>query len=146
MYRTNMQSRIIEEHCVSNQLRYHIVGSSGKFYSRAEIQDCLCFFRLLNNGNDRQALIRAFQTPKGRGIGPVAQNEFFTYAQKEMLQNNNPDNIPLPTLIEILLKLPNTTKSGNENNILSNRSRNYLSSFATSFQHFMIKAQNQTLP
>ena len=43
IYRTNAQSRLIEEACVEHNLRYVVRGSSGTFYKRAEIQDCMAF-------------------------------------------------------------------------------------------------------
>jgi DNA helicase-2/ATP-dependent DNA helicase PcrA len=49
IYRTNAQSRHLEEACVQKGLNYVIRGAAGGFYKRAEIKDCLCFLRWLNN-------------------------------------------------------------------------------------------------
>ena len=78
IYRTNSQSRFLEEACVSKNLPYVIQGGAGGFYKRAEVKDCLCFLRWLYNGNDESAMIRAFQTPS-RGLGDKAIAAFKTY-------------------------------------------------------------------
>jgi DNA helicase II / ATP-dependent DNA helicase PcrA len=78
IYRTNAQSRALEEACVQQNLPYLIFGSATSFYKRQEIKDCLCFFRWLYNGHDRSAMLRVFKTP-ARGIGDVALREFDDY-------------------------------------------------------------------
>jgi len=80
LYRTNAQSRDLEEACVKNNLPYVVWGSMGTFYSRAEIKDCLCFLRWINNGYDQSAMLRAFKTPP-KGIGGKAVIEFQAYCQ-----------------------------------------------------------------
>lgn len=105
IYRTNAQSRAIEEACVQANLPYLIRGSSGAFYKRAEIQDCLCFLRLLRNGRDESAMKRAIKTPS-RGIGDVAYQEFKLYCQKieEFYQLKYPDRA-VPTPFDVLISL-----------------------------------------
>jgi len=78
IYRTNAQSRALEEACVKQNLPYVIFGSATSFYKRQEIKDCLCYLRWLHNGRDRAAMLRAMSTPK-RGIGNVAVEEFESY-------------------------------------------------------------------
>ncbi len=78
IYRTNAQSRYLEEACVARNLPYVIRGGAGGFYKRAEVKDCLCFLRWLYNGNDESAMIRAFKTPS-RGLGDKAIVEFKEY-------------------------------------------------------------------
>ena len=80
IYRTNAQSRSLEEACVSHNLRYLVRGSAGTFYSCTEVKDCLCFLRLLCNGSDRAAFARAVGTP-ARGIGGVSLIEFWAYCE-----------------------------------------------------------------
>ena len=111
IYRTNAQSRAIEEACVQANLPYVIRGSSGAFYKRAEIQDCLCFLRLLRNGRDEAAMKRAIKTPS-RGIGDVAYQEFDSYCQKieEFYRSNYPDRA-VPTPFDVLISL---TDDGNK--------------------------------
>lgn len=78
IYRTNAQSRHLEEACVQHNLPYVIFGSATSFYKRQEIKDCLCFFRWLYNGRDRSSMLRAIETPK-RGLGDTAIREFDEY-------------------------------------------------------------------
>lgn len=78
LYRTNAQSRYLEEACVQQNLPYVIRGGAGGFYKRAEVKDCLCFLRWLHNGNDEGAMLRAIKTPS-RGIGDKALVEFREY-------------------------------------------------------------------
>lgn len=81
IYRTNAQSRYLEEACVQKNLPYVIRGGGASFYKRAEVKDCLCFLRWLHNGNDEGSMIRAMKTPS-RGIGDVAIREFKEYVEQ----------------------------------------------------------------
>lgn len=67
LYRTNAQSRTIEEAMLKVNIPYKIIGSF-YFYNRKEIKDLLCYLRLINNHNDDVSLLRCINTPK-RGIG-----------------------------------------------------------------------------
>lgn len=67
LYRTNAQSRLIEEEMLKNGIPYKIIGSF-YFYNRKEIKDLLCYLRLINNSLDDVSLLRVINTPK-RGIG-----------------------------------------------------------------------------
>ena len=67
LYRTNAQSRLIEEEMLKNGIPYRVVGSF-YFYNRKEIKDLLCYLRLINNNDDDVSLLRVINTPK-RGIG-----------------------------------------------------------------------------
>lgn len=68
LYRTNAQSRAIEESLVKANLPYKIVGGL-KFYDRKEIKDILAYLRLLANPQDNLSFRRIINEPK-RGIGP----------------------------------------------------------------------------
>ena len=67
LYRTNAQSRTIEEEMLKANIPYRVVGSF-YFYNRKEIKDLLCYLRLINNIDDDVSLLRVINTPK-RGIG-----------------------------------------------------------------------------
>lgn len=67
MYRTNAQSRVIEEILIKSDIPYQIVGGI-KFYDRKEIKDLLAYLRLISNPDDDISLIRIINVPK-RGIG-----------------------------------------------------------------------------
>lgn len=67
LYRTNAQSRLIEEEMLKNNIPYRVIGSF-YFYNRKEIKDLLCYLRLINNPHDDISLTRVINVPK-RGIG-----------------------------------------------------------------------------
>lgn len=67
LYRTNAQSRVIEEILIKSEIPYQIVGGI-KFYDRKEIKDILAYLRLISNPNDDLSLGRIVNVPK-RGIG-----------------------------------------------------------------------------
>ena len=69
LYRTNAQSRTVEEAMLKANIPYRVVGSF-YFYNRKEIKDLLCYLRLINNPNDDVSLSRVINVPK-RGIGNV---------------------------------------------------------------------------
>lgn len=67
LYRTNAQSRVIEEILIKSDIPYQIVGGI-KFYDRKEIKDILAYLRLLSNPDDDISLARIINVPK-RSIG-----------------------------------------------------------------------------
>lgn len=69
LYRTNAQSRAIEEILLNNVVPYRIVGAV-QFYKRKEIKDMLAYLRLITNPEDRVSLERIINEPK-RGIGAM---------------------------------------------------------------------------
>ena len=69
LYRTNAQSRILEEMLMRASLPYNIIGSL-KFYERKEIKDMLAYLRLVNSFSDRVSFERVINEPP-RGVGKV---------------------------------------------------------------------------
>ncbi len=67
MYRTNAQSRAMEDACMHRGMPYHVVGGM-KFYHRAEVRDIIAYLRLINNPGDDVSLMRIINKPR-RGIG-----------------------------------------------------------------------------
>lgn len=67
MYRTNAQSRLIEEAFMHAGIPYHLVGAQ-RFYGRREVKDIICFLRLVENPSDEVSLQRVIAVPP-RGIG-----------------------------------------------------------------------------
>jgi len=67
LYRTNAQSRLVEETFLQSGIPYKVVGSY-YFYSRKEIKDLICYLRLILNNDDEISLRRVINVPK-RGIG-----------------------------------------------------------------------------
>ena len=83
MYRTNAQSRALEEQFIRSGLRYVVVGSK-KFYERKEIKDMLAYLRLLLNPADTASLQRIINVP-ARKIGPKTLNELMMWAEQQGL-------------------------------------------------------------
>lgn len=81
LYRTNAQSRSIEEALMSYSIPYKIVGGL-KFYERKEIKDIIAYLKLIYNHNDSQALKRIINAPK-RGIGDTTLNKLTTFADEQ---------------------------------------------------------------
>lgn len=67
LYRSNAQSRVLEEALIQSQIPYRIYGGL-RFFERAEIKDALAYLRLIANRNDDPAFERVVNTPT-RGIG-----------------------------------------------------------------------------
>lgn len=67
LYRTNAQSRVVEEMFLKANMPYKVVGSY-YFYNRKEIKDLICYLRLILNNDDEISLRRVINVPK-RGIG-----------------------------------------------------------------------------
>ena len=78
-YRTNAQSRVIEESFVRSGLPYRIVGGT-KFYDRREIKDALAYLRSLSNPDDEVGWKRIVNIPK-RGVGDTSVRKVEAYAQ-----------------------------------------------------------------
>ena len=79
LYRTNAQSRLLEERMVVEGIPYNVVGGVN-FYSRAEIKDILAYLKTIDNGRDEVALRRIINVPK-RSIGATSLEKVATYAQ-----------------------------------------------------------------
>ncbi|MFF2092665.1 DNA helicase PcrA [Paenibacillus sp. NPDC058174] len=73
LYRTNAQSRVIEEILIKSDIPYQIVGGI-KFYDRKEIKDLLAYLRLISNPDDDISLLRIINVPK-RGIGDTTMGK-----------------------------------------------------------------------
>ena len=83
LYRTNAQSRVMEEACLKNNIPYKIIGSF-YFYNRKEIKDLICYLRLINNYKDDVSLLRVINVPK-RKIGEKTIDNISNVA----LENNS---------------------------------------------------------
>ncbi|MED3624961.1 DNA helicase PcrA [Neobacillus thermocopriae] len=78
LYRTNAQSRVMEEVLLKSNINYTIVGGT-KFYDRKEIKDMLAYLRLISNPDDDISLIRVINVPK-RGIGSSSLDKIADFA------------------------------------------------------------------
>ena len=126
MYRTNAQSRALEEQFMRAGMPYVVVGSR-KFYDRKEIRDVLAYLRLLYNPLDQAALERIINTPN-RKIGPKTLAEFLNWARAEQLA-------PFDALARIELH-PTLATAG----------KRALVSFATLMANLRTLAKEQPLP
>lgn len=78
LYRTNAQSRVLEEALRNRNIPYRIYGGLA-FYQRKEIKDAICFFRLALNPDDDEAFRRVVNTPR-RGIGDTTVSKVLAAA------------------------------------------------------------------
>jgi len=81
LYRTNAQSRVLEEILRGRNIAYRVYGGLA-FYQRKEIKDALSYFRLSVNPYDDEAMVRVINTPK-RGIGKTTVEKLQTTAIAE---------------------------------------------------------------
>ena len=80
LYRTNAQSRALEDALRRQSIPYVIVGGTA-FYRRKEIKDVLAYVRLLVNPSDSESLLRVINYP-ARGIGATTMEKVATYARE----------------------------------------------------------------
>ncbi|MBN1264357.1 MAG: UvrD-helicase domain-containing protein [Anaerolineales bacterium] len=80
MYRTNAQSRVIEEAFIRSNIPYRLVGAQ-RFYGRREVKDLIAYLRVIYNPKDQISLERIINTPT-RGIGAKSQQAFFEIAKQ----------------------------------------------------------------
>ena len=83
LYRTNAQSRLIEEKCISHNVPYRLVGGIN-FYQRKEIKDILSYLKTIANGRDDLAVQRIINVPK-RGIGAASIAKVTAWASEQGL-------------------------------------------------------------
>ena len=81
LYRTNAQSRVVEEMFLKMNMPYKVVGSY-YFYNRKEIKDLICYLRLILNNDDEISLRRVINVPK-RGIGDATIAKLETEAKEQ---------------------------------------------------------------
>ncbi|MBS4760314.1 MAG: exodeoxyribonuclease V subunit gamma [Clostridium sp.] len=93
LYRTNSQSRAIEEALISQGISYRMVGGL-KFYDRKEIKDLIAYLKIIYNRHDSQSLKRIINVPK-RAIGDTTVKKIqdiassMDYSMYEVIQNIN---------------------------------------------------------
>jgi ATP-dependent DNA helicase UvrD/PcrA len=77
-YRTNAQSRVLEDTLVRFELPYQVIGGT-KFYERAEIKDAVAYLQLLSNPADAISFVRIVNSPR-RGIGQTTEARLLSHA------------------------------------------------------------------
>ena len=116
LYRTNSQSRAIEEALRRMNIKYRIVGGLS-FYQRKEIKDILCYLRFVVNQNDEQALRRIINLPK-RGIGDSSIDKMVVAA--------NENSVNLWTVVSHI------------HQFMSGRAANLIDDFSMMIKSFMV--------
>lgn len=124
LYRTNNQSRALEEACMATGVPYRIYGGT-KFYDRAEVKTVICYLKLINNTDDSQSLRRVINIPK-RGIGDTTVKNLSDFA--------NSKDISLFEAIKIC-----------EDSEIAPKTRSKLKDFATLIQKFKDAQSSYTL-
>lgn len=104
LYRTNAQSRVLEESLIKASIPYKIVGGL-KFYDRKEIKDIIAYLRVIQNPVDNVSLKRIINTPK-RGIGKTTMDKV------ELLSIENDESI-YTTLLDADL-IPGLSKAAKD--------------------------------
>lgn len=126
LYRTNAQSRALEESLMRSAIPYKLIGGT-KFYERLEIKDILAYLRLTFNSSDSSALKRIINSPR-RGIGASTL--------KQIDDKANSLNISLFSALEDML----------DNEEFSSRSVQAIHKFAELIHEFKKQAQKTTIP
>ncbi|MEA3351666.1 MAG: UvrD-helicase domain-containing protein [Chloroflexota bacterium] len=121
MYRTNAQSRVLEEAFLAANMPYKLVGAQ-RFYGRREIKDVISYLRLVHNPKDEISLMRAINTPR-RGIGTKTIASLRTYAQQQRTSSG-----------EVLLGFNNAANSHGSH--FSTRAARVLSHFGKMLGHW----------
>jgi DNA helicase-2/ATP-dependent DNA helicase PcrA len=80
LYRTNAQSRSIEEGFIHYGIPYRVIGGT-RFYDRKEIKDIIAYLRVIYQPNDRVSFERIANIPS-RGIGAISLRTFFVWQQE----------------------------------------------------------------
>jgi DNA helicase-2/ATP-dependent DNA helicase PcrA len=130
MYRTNAQSRLLEEAFLRANLPYKIVGAQ-RFYGRREIKDMIAFLRLVHNPRDEVSLFRVINLPP-RGIGAKTIQNLRTRAQQLGISAG-----------ELLLQLTQDVDSPTEE-ALGGRALNVLIGFAHLLHTWRSAAETET--
>src|SRR5690606_35321229 len=121
LYRTNSQSRAIEEALRRMNIKYKIVGGLS-FYQRKEIKDLLSYLRFTVNHNDEQALRRIINLPK-RGIGPSSVDKMVVAAEDHSM-----------SLWEVICHV---------DQFITGRTANAIDDFATMIKSFVVSVNNK---
>jgi DNA helicase-2/ATP-dependent DNA helicase PcrA len=80
-YRTNAQSRVMEDTLVRKQIAYQVIGGT-KFYERAEIRDAIGYLVFLVNPQDQNAFTRIANSPR-RGLGQTSMSRVLSFAETQ---------------------------------------------------------------
>ena len=133
MYRTNAQSRLLEEAFLRANLPYRLVGAQ-RFYGRREVKDIICFLRLVHNSFDSVSLARVINVPP-RGVGSKTLLDLNQIAQENNL-----------TASEVLLSLGELGQKSPYWDTFSSRSASMLKHFGSLLMNWREFSQSNPLP
>ncbi|MEI6306843.1 MAG: 3'-5' exonuclease, partial [Deltaproteobacteria bacterium] len=125
-YRTNAQSRLIEEALAGDAVPYHIVGGV-RFYARMEVKDILAYLRLLDNPADEVSLKRIINVP-ARGIGQTTLDKISSLASSRGI-----------TLYKAM-------EEASQAGVLPTGTRSRVAAFSIMMEGFRSMIGNRTLP
>ncbi len=126
MYRTNAQSRAIEEAFIRYGIPYKLVGGV-RFYERREVKDVVAYLKLIHNPYDSVSLSRVINVPP-RGIGPRTLEELSRWAKERSL--------PIYAALQIVADEETEQKPS-----FSPRIMKALANFLTMLDHLMAKSE-----
>jgi DNA helicase-2/ATP-dependent DNA helicase PcrA len=124
LYRTNAQSRAMEDALRKRNIPYRVFGGLS-FYQRKEIKDMLAYLRLIVNPKDEESLKRVINYP-GRGIGQTTINKLVVAAQE--------NNLTLFDVVDQVGTLPLTINAGTKTKLIN---------FATLIKSFQVANATQ---
>ncbi|HUA13090.1 MAG TPA: UvrD-helicase domain-containing protein [Candidatus Sulfotelmatobacter sp.] len=130
LYRTNAQSRSLEEAFIRYGIPYRVVGGV-RFYDRKEIKDIIAYLRLIYQPNDSISFERIVNVPT-RGIGATSLNNFLTWQvgsglslEQALAEVDTAESVTpkareaLSSLADILASLKNLAKASNTTNLIN---------------------------
>lgn len=132
MYRTNAQSRAIEEAFVRYGMAYQLIGGT-RFYQRREIKDVIAYLKLIYNPLDSVSLTRIINVP-GRGIGRQTTNQLSQWARS------------LDISLYAALQLIAQQKPGIPSSPFSPRAARVLSDFLTLIERLITRGHQLSVP
>jgi ATP-dependent DNA helicase UvrD/PcrA len=127
MFRTNAQSRVLEEAFIRYGMPYRLVAGT-RFYERREVKDIIAYLRLIQNPHDTVSLRRIINVPQ-RGIGERSLDELSRWAQKQGVNEYK------------ALQLLAGSKDSSEELPFSARTVKALAGFAAMLENFIEKSQ-----
>jgi len=142
MYRTNAQSRVLEDAFIRAGMPYRLVGAT-RFYQRREIKDVLAYLRLVHNPLDTVSLLRVINVPP-RGIGRKTLAALENWAERM--------NLPIYTALQMLKGRVTEQAEGHGDAAalpplpLDTRGRKALLHFLSLLDDLIAARQNHTLP
>ncbi len=133
MYRTNAQSRVLEEAFIRYGMPYRLVAGT-RFYERREVKDVIAYFRLIQNPQDSVSLLRIINVP-GRGIGQQTLNKLTAWA----------NSMGMPIFDALNMMMEARKKDSNIQQPFETRSADVLGRFVRILNDCILKSREKNL-